>query len=60
MNKYIVYWFGVIMAMGIIDYNFFTTRATIVIDNYNSKSDIEFWDGRSAQRIRSIITSLYR
>jgi UDP-N-acetylglucosamine 2-epimerase (non-hydrolysing) len=28
--------------------------------NYNSKSDIELWDGRSAQRISSIIRSLYR
>lgn len=43
MNKYIVYWFGVIMAMGIIAYNFFTTRATIVIDNYNQDQIIAEW-----------------
>jgi len=28
--------------------------------NYNSKSNIELWDGHSAQRISSIIRSLYR
>ncbi len=43
MNKYIVYWFGVIMAIGIIAYNFFTTKATIVIDNYNQDQIIAEW-----------------
>ena len=43
MNKYIVYWFGVLVPIGIIAHSFFSSRARIVIDNYNQDQITAEW-----------------
>ena len=40
MNKYIVFYFGLLGSIGIISHQFFTTRAEIEINNYNQNQII--------------------
>ena len=43
MNKYIVFYFGLLGSIGIISHQFFTTRAEIEINNYNQTQIIAEW-----------------
>ncbi len=43
MNKYIVFYFGLLSSIGIISHAFFTTRAEIEINNYNQNQIIAEW-----------------
>jgi hypothetical protein len=43
MNKYIVYYFGLLTSIGFIAHSFFKTRARIEINNYNKDQIIGEW-----------------